>query len=313
MKLFRVLLIVSLVAAAAVFGGAASASSARERAWVETGHSLVPLEYFQGVTSDLKRDLYFAGVFTGLFRTDENLVEEARSSFNVIPPDVGQREGYNHIGDISWDHREGGRVILPLECFFPFIGNFCGHGSIGVADDDTLMWKYYVKLDKTYIDKVMWNEVSPNGKLLWTSNGAINGGKDLLAYKMSEITAANAAPGGPELKPVRVLTNAVPPTGITGATFFKHELLVAGATRTLFQVWAIDLRDGSRELVIEKRVLGESEGLDIFKGLGGKLHWLIAPQGTGGQPPTYGDFAHSALVHFKRERLPGEPDEDDDD
>jgi hypothetical protein len=309
----RVLLIVALLAGAVLVQGAATASPPRERAWVEAGHSLVPLEYFQGVTSDRKRDLYFAGVFTGLYRTDANLVEEARSPFNVIAPDVGQREGYNHIGDISWDRREGGRVILPLECYFPFIGNFCGTGSIGVADDDTLAWKYYVKLDKTYIDKAMWAEVSPNGKLLWTSNGAINGGKDLLAYDMSQITAANAAPAGPELKPVRVLPDSVPPTGITGATFFKHKLLVAGQTRTLFQVWAIDLRDGSRELVLEKQVLGESEGLDVFTGLGGKLHWLIAPQGTGGQPPTYGDFGHSALVHFKRERLPGEDDGDDGD
>ena len=45
---------------------------------------------------------------------------------------------------------------------------------------------------------------------------------------MKEITAANAAPDGPLLKPVRVLPDAVPPSGITGATFYKHRLLVAG-------------------------------------------------------------------------------------
>ena len=37
-------------------------------------------------------------------------------------------------------------------------------------------WRYYVKLDPAFIDKAMWAEVSPNGKLLWTSNGAVNGG-----------------------------------------------------------------------------------------------------------------------------------------
>jgi hypothetical protein len=302
--MLRVLLIVSLITVAALLNSAAGAAPPETTKWRETGHSLVPLEYFQGVTSDQHRDLYFAGVFTGLYRTNSNLVEEARSAFNVIAPEVGQREGYNHIGDISWDKREGGRVILPLECFFPFIGNFCGTGSIGVADDDTLEWRYYVKLDKTFIDKAMWAEVSPNGHLLWTSNGAINGGHDLLAYDMSEITEANAAPAGPELKPVRVLPNAVPPTGITGATFFQNRLFVAGQRGRLFQVWSIDLRDGSRRLEIEKQVLGESEGLDRFNGLGGNLHWLIAPQGTGGQPPTYGDFAHSGLVHFKRGHVP---------
>jgi len=95
-----------------------------------------------------------------------------------------------------------------------------------------------------------------------------------------------------------VLPNAVPPTGITGATFFKHRLLLAGQSKTLFQVWSVDLRDGSRRLEISKQVLGESEGLDIEKALGGELHWLITPQGTGLNPPTYGDPAHSGLVHF---------------
>ena len=70
-------------------------------------------------------------------------------------------------------------MLLPLECFFPFIGNFCRTGSIGVADDDTLQWRYYVKLDPAFIDKAMFAEVSPNGKLLWTSNGGLNGGHDL--------------------------------------------------------------------------------------------------------------------------------------
>ncbi len=296
---FRVLALAALLACAAfgLLAVARSAPAANKTGWAETGHSIVPLEYFQGVTSDQQRNLYFDGVFSGLYRTDSNLVEEARNT-NVIAPDVNQREGYNHIGDITWDKREGGRVLLPLECFFPFIGNFCRTGSIGVADDDTLQWRYYVKLDPAFIDKVMWAEVSPNGKLLWTSNGGLNGGHDLLAYDMSQITQANAAPNGPLLEPVIVLPNAVPPTGITGATFYKHELLVAGQTKTLFQVWAIDLNDGSRRLAIEKQVLGESEGLDVAKALGGTLHWLITPQGTGGKPPTYGDFGHSALLHF---------------
>ena len=45
--------------------------------------------------------------------------------------------------------------------------------SIGVADPDTLAWRYYVKLDKSFIDKAMWAEVSPNGQLLWTSSGSV--------------------------------------------------------------------------------------------------------------------------------------------
>jgi hypothetical protein len=304
-RLLGLLLLAAVLACSALVlvGAASSAPIAKKHGWVETGNSAVPLEYFQGVTSDRHRNLYFDGPFTGLYRTDSNLVEQARN-FNVIPPDVNQREGYNHIGDITWDRHEHGRILLPLECFFPFLGNFCHTGSIGVADPETVQWRYYVKLDPAFIDKAMFAEVSPNGKLLWTSNGGLNGGHDLLAYDVSEITPANAAPDGPLLKPVIVLPDAVPPNGITGATFYRNRLLVANQNRTLFEVWSIDLRDGSRRLEIQKQVLGESEGLDIVNALGGKLHWLIAPQGTGGQPPTYGDFAHSGLVHFKWGRLP---------
>ena len=305
-RLVLLALLVAAVAAAsslALLGAAESGAVKKQPGWVETGHSLVPLEYFQGVTSDPQRDLFFDGVFSGLYRTDSNLVEQARN-VNVIPADVQHREGYNHIGDITWDRQEGGRILLPMECFFPFIGNFCHTGSIGVADPETVQWRYYVKLDPAYIDKAMFAEVSPDGKLLWTSNGGLNGGHDLLAYDVSEITAANAAPAGPLLKPVRVLSNAVPPNGITGATFFGNRLLVASQDKKLFQVWSINLRDGSRRPEITKQVLGESEGLDISSVLGGKLHWLITPQGTGNNPPTYGDFGHSALVHFKRGAVP---------
>src|SRR5215207_8263934 len=268
----------------------ATAPAADPGRWVETGYSPVPLEYFQGVTSDHQRNLFFDGLFSGLYRTDRDLNEEARNGA-VIPTELFTSVGYNHIGDITWDRREGGRVLLPLECFL--FGPLCKTGAIGVADPVTLQWRYYVQLDPAFINKAMWAEASPNGKLLWTSSGS---GRNLLAYDMDDITAANAAPGGPLVRPVRVIENAVPPTGITGAVFYKHRLLLAGARGTLFQVWSVDLTDGSRELELEKTVVGESEGLDMVKTLGGELHWLITPFLSGGAPPTYGNT--SALVHF---------------
>lgn len=284
---------VLVAACAAALLAASPAPAADPGKWVETGNSPVPLEYFQGVTSDPHRNLWFDGLQVGLYRTDSALNEQARDE-SMISAEVYLREGYNHIGDITWDRREHGRVLLPLECYIPFFGNTCKTGSIGVADPQTLEWRYYVKLDPAFIDKAMWAETSPNGKLLWTSSGS---GNDLLAYDMDEITAANAAPGGPLLQPVRVLEGAVPPSGITGAVFDKHRLLLAGANGTRFQVWSVDLRDGSRELEIEKTVIGESEGLDMVKLFGGELHWLITPYGNNGRPPTYG-FT-SALVHFE--------------
>ena len=121
----------------------------------------------------------------------------------MIPPDVHASEGYNHIGDISWDRAEGGRVLLPLECYVPGGpngGNPCLHGSIGVADPGTLQWRYYVKLDPAEIPKAMWNEVSPDGTLLWTSSGG-----DLLAYRAADISLANAAPAHAPIHSVRRL------------------------------------------------------------------------------------------------------------
>src|SRR5437588_486054 len=128
-KLLRTLALAAFLGLSTLaLAGAADSSHVKTTAgWIETGNNKVPLEYFQGFTSDRHRNLYFDGPFSGLYRTDSNLVEHARN-FNVIPADVNQREKYNHIGDITWDRHEHGRILLPLECFFPFIGNFCHTG-----------------------------------------------------------------------------------------------------------------------------------------------------------------------------------------
>jgi hypothetical protein len=288
-RLRRIAIAICACAAFAVPGSAFASDPGR---WTQTGYSPVPLEYFQGVTTDRGGDFYFDGIQVGLYRTDPSLTEEARNE-SGIPADVYLREGYNHIGDITWDKREGGRLLLPLECFIPFFGNTCKTGSIGVADPATLQWRYYVKLDKAFIDKAMWSEVSPNGQLLWTSSGS---GDDLLAYRIKDISPSNAAPDATPLKPVRVLEGAVPPSGITGAAFYGKRLLLAGQDGGPFRVWSVDLRDGSRRLEIEQPIVGESEGLEVVDALGGVLHWLITPFQTGGRPPTYGRT--SALVHF---------------
>ena len=115
----------AVLAAGFMPGTAGAADPGR---WVETGYDPVPLEYFQGVTSDPQRNLFFDGLFQGLYRTNSELVEQGRNNA-AIPTEVNQLEKYNHIGDITWDSREGGRVLLPLECYLPIIGNFCGTGS----------------------------------------------------------------------------------------------------------------------------------------------------------------------------------------
>jgi hypothetical protein len=280
------------LAAAALLTPASDAAAAKR--WRYTGHSSIRYEYFQGVASDPHKRLYFDGIFSGLYRTSAHLREQARNP-NVIPSAVTATEGYNHIGDLSWDRAEGGRLLLPLECFQPIGGNTCRTGSIAVADPHTLQWRYYLKLDPAFIDKAMWAEVSPDGKLVWTSSGS---GRDLLAYRSADISAGNAAPAGPALKPVVRLVGKVPPSGITGATFYRGRLLLAGQGTGNFQVWSIDTRNGRRRLEIERFVVGESEGLDIVRTLGGLLQWQVTPLRTSGRFPTFG-IGHSALMHFR--------------
>src|SRR5215204_2978703 len=225
--------LVLVVAGLAAPAGARAADPGR---WAVSATTSLPLVYYQGVTVDAARNLYFDGIYVGLYRTTAAFAETGRND-DVIPPDVHLREGYNHIGDISWDRREGGRVLLPLECYVPGGpngGNPCLHGSIGVADPGTLQWRYHVKLDPAEIPKAMWNEVSPDGTLVWTSSGA-----DVLAYRAADISLANAAPAHAPIHSVRRLEGAVPPTGITGATFVDGRMLVAGQNGKTFRVYSI--------------------------------------------------------------------------
>jgi hypothetical protein len=279
------------VFAAALALGVAPAAHAKHSGWLLTGASSVPVSYWQGLTSDpAESNLFFVGVFQGLWRTTPGLHQTAGVS-NEIPASVKQAEGYNHIGDPTWNPGEGGRVLLPMECFDPGTGtNTCGTGAFGVADPATLAFRYYVKLDPAEIPKAMWAETSPDGSLIWTSSG-----NDLLAYRSSDVSQANRGPAGPLLHAVRRLPGAVPPTGITGAVFWKGRLLLAGETGGVYQVWSVDPRTGERRLQLEMRICGESEGLDVIPTLGGELHWLIAPFDPGCQL-TFGPS--SALLHF---------------
>ena len=101
--------------------------------WTLTGWSSVSNFYWQGVTTEGPgKPLFFSGSVTGLHRTERNLRQTATVD-PVIPDSVKAAEGYNHVGDIGF---QGGRVLLPLECYTaggPNGGNTCGTGSIGVA------------------------------------------------------------------------------------------------------------------------------------------------------------------------------------
>ena len=252
----------------------------------------IPIEYFQGLTHDRGGARYFDGVTVGLYRTDRGLRERARVA-DVIPPTVTAAYGFNHIGDLTWDAAEGGRLILPLECFTPGApngGNTCGQGAFGVADPATLGWRYLVPLAPVDIAKAMWAEVSPDGAFVWTSSGP-----DLLGYRTADVSAANAA-AGVRIRPA-VRVRAVPPSGITGAAFLNGRLLLAGQDTGPLQMWAVDPRTGARRLEAQLHVAGESEGLDVIDDGHGLVHWIVTPFDPRGRPPTYG-VGHSELLSF---------------
>ena len=277
--------------------GAAPAHAGIAADWIRAGRSTMPITYYQGITHDDRGNLYFDGVFTGLHRTNLRLKQEA-SNPNVIDPVAGQDPGFNHIGDLTWDAADGGRIILPLECYDPTKNpsNTCGIGGFGVADPDTLTWKYWVKLDPADIPKAMWAEVSPDGQQIWTSSG-----RDLLAYNAGDVTQANAQqPGGgvPAIRPTRRLRGAVPSHGITGATFFGGRLFLAGQDGDKLQVSSVDVTTGKARPEIKETISGESEGLDAFRGLGGVFHWMVLPAPQGGKPPTFGKDKAS-LLNYK--------------
>jgi hypothetical protein len=266
--------------------------------WTLSGWSSVPIVYWQGVTSaGPTAPLYFSGLAKGLYRTSRSLRETAAAP-SAIPASVEAFEGYNHVGDISFDRRDGGRVLLPLECYTaggPNGGNTCGTGAIASADPGTLAFRYYVKLDPAEILKAMWVEASPDG-LLWTSSG-----KDLLAYRAEDVSPANAAPAAPPIHSVRRLAGAVPPSGVTGAAFRDGRLFLAGSQGTTYQVWSVNLATGARRLEVElKNVEGEAEGLHSTSLLGGTLHFLVAPLAV---KPTFGSTV--ALLHFAASGRPG--------
>jgi hypothetical protein len=274
----------------------ASASARDPGRWTLTGWSSVSNFYWQGATTaGPGQPLFFSGPVTGLHRTARSL-RQTGSVDPVIPDSVKAAEGYNHVGDIGY---QGARVLLPLECYTPGGpngGNTCGTGSIGVADPATLAFGYYVKLDPAEIPKAMWVEPSPDGQLLWTSSGP-----DLLAYRSADVSAANAAPGAAPIHSVRRLAGAVPPSGVTGAAFYRGRLLLAGAQGTTYQVWSVDVATGARRLELEvKRVQGEAEGLAQIPLLGARLHFLVAPLAS---KPTFGPTV--GLLHFATGRWAG--------
>jgi hypothetical protein len=288
--------IASLVFAWLPAGGAQAADPG---IWKLKRATTISFRYWQGITSvpgSAKPPLLFTGPVQGTYRTSNSLGEQVARDVG-IPEQLTATEGYNHSGDPSWDPGEGGRLVTALECYVAGKGNTCGTGAFGVTDPSSLAWRYWVQLNPAEIKKAMWVESSPDGKLLWTSSGS-----DLLAYRASDVSPANSSPGAGPIRSVRKLAGAVPPSGVTGAVFWRGKLLLAGQDGTNFQVWSVDTSNGRRTLELERTVSGESEGLDIVPALGGLLQWQVMPA-TGTPPATYSQPTIMSFMPAKAPQL----------
>ncbi len=262
------------VLAVAVLGGAAPAGAASPGTWLRTSALSLPSYYRQGLASNpATGDVFFSGAFAGIYRTRNG--SQVAANTNPIPADVAQREQYNHIGDIAFDTAEGGRVLLPLESYTPFQPdtNPSKTGSIGVMDAATLRWKYYVKLDPAEIPKAQWIATDPARGLFWTITGS-----DLLAYRLSDLSPANAAPAAAPIHSVQRLAG-VAPNGAGGAVVIGNRIYMSTQTGGVDQVVSVDLTTGSSRVEIEAPGTAEPEGLDTGPYLGGFLHWGLVPGG----------------------------------
>jgi len=292
-----------LAAAASTLAAFPAAASAAPGAsdpgiWRLKSATTISFTYWQGITSvtgSADPALLFTGISEGAYRTNAKLRQLAGNDVE-IPAELTSSVGYNHIGDGSFDQSEGGRFVLPLECYYPGAGgNTCKSGGFGVADPKSLVWRYYVKLDPSVIAKAMWVEISPDGKYAWTSSG-----DDLLAFRSSDISAKNAAPGGSAIKPARTLPDVLKGLGgVTGAVFWRGKLLVAGQQGSDLRISSVNTSSGAVTLEAQQTLSGESEGLDIVPVAGGLLQWQIMP--VTDTPPA--SYSQPTLMSF----LPAKP------
>jgi hypothetical protein len=271
--------------------------------WQPSAVTTTSIAYNQGIAFDpSSRDFFFTGVSSlttsGLYRTNSRLALTAANPA-VLP---ATREGYNHIGDPSFDPVTR-RVLLPLECYYPSDGgNTCGIGAIGVADPVSLRFVYYVNLNTAQIQKAMWAEVSRDGRWIWTSSGT-----HLLVYRSAQVSAATAS--GQRAGKLGGITGrdlgaVLPSADVTGAAFYEDvftrtpRLLLALNRGTYSEVISYatrTTRDGNpavadaltSEITVPRSALAnESEGLAVtgaglaLNPLGGVLDWLILPEVT---------------------------------
>jgi hypothetical protein len=140
-------------------------------------------------------------------------------------------------------------------------------------DPITLKWRYYVKFDPAEIPKAQWFATDPARGLLWTISGT-----DLLAYNLSDINQANAAPSGPVIHASRRLVGGAP-SGAGGAVVLGGRIYLSTQAAGVNQAVSVDPNTGSSQVEFELPGDLEAEGMETGPYLGGLLHWELVPGG----------------------------------
>ena len=258
-----------IAAAVVALACSAPALAADPGTWVRTTHLSESPNYRQGIASDSAGNVFFDGPFVGVYKMRGGRQIAANGS--AIPQDVQDREQYNHIGDLAFDASQGGRLLLPLESYQAgqADSNPSKTGSFAVMDPATLRWSYYVKLDPAEIPKAQMVATDPVDGLAWTITG-----KDAIAYRLSDITPANAAPDGPPIHSVRRLS-AVVPDGVGGIAVMDGRIYFSASAAGVERVISVDANSGASRVEVEMPGTLEAEGLDFGPYLGGYLHWEL--------------------------------------
>jgi hypothetical protein len=101
---------------------------------------------------------------------------------------------------------------------------------------------------------------------------------DLLAYNLSDINPANAAPAGPVIHASRRLAGVVP-NGAGGGVIMGGRIYLSTQAPGVNQIVSVDLNTGSSQVEFERPGDLEVEGMDTGPYMGGLLHWELVPDG----------------------------------
>ena len=135
-------------------------------------------------------------------------------------------------------------------------------------DPATLRWLYYVKLDPNEIAKTQWVAAGAGG-VVWTVSS-----HDLLAYRLADVSPANAAPTAAPIHSVRRIPGVVP-TGAGGTAEIGGRLYMSTFDAGVDRVFSVDLATGATRVEYEHAFGLEPEGVDAGAYRGGILHFEL--------------------------------------